>query len=149
MDEQGGNPPPGSIVLAEATGYPGASQMTCWDKSGGFVYSVGSLIYGGSLVLDPVLQQILRNVLDECLHVHLHWSETVEATVLYWLREGILGIGPSGPVPVPPRGPDRDIWIAMVTRELANQLSSQTARSRLREVSLELIIRSAQQELRP
>ena len=148
MDEQGGNPPPGSIVLAEATGYPGVSQMTCWDRSGGFVYSVGSLIYGGSLVLDPVLQQILRNVLDECLHVHLHWSEKVESTVLYWIRQGILGVGPGGPVPVPPHGQARDIWIALVASELAKELSTQSARSRLYEVNLELMIQTAQRGFR-
>ncbi len=44
------------------------AHMTYYDTpSGGFVFSAGSLTFGGSLVVDPHLQRIVRNVLDECL----------------------------------------------------------------------------------
>jgi hypothetical protein len=33
----------------------------------GFVFSVGSIAFGGSLVVDPILQAIVRNALDSCL----------------------------------------------------------------------------------
>lgn len=148
MDDQRDGHPPGCVVLAESTGAPnGASQMTCWDKSGGFVYSVGSLIYGGSLVVDPVLQQILRNVLDECIRISLPLLGRLESDVFHWLREGFLGIGPAGPVPVPPHSPARDIWIGLLVSELANELSSQHERTHLREVGLRLIIETAQRQL--
>jgi hypothetical protein len=42
--------------------------MTYYDTAaGGFVFAAGSLTFGGSLVEDPKLQAIVRNVLDECL----------------------------------------------------------------------------------
>jgi hypothetical protein len=42
---------------------PGAD-MTYYDHSGGgFVFSVGSLTFGGSLVVDPAIQQLMHNVL--------------------------------------------------------------------------------------
>ena len=31
------------------------------------MFAVGSLTFGGSLVEDPQLQAIVRNILDECL----------------------------------------------------------------------------------
>jgi hypothetical protein len=34
---------------------------------GGVVFSVGSLCFTGSLVNDPTLQRMVRNVLTECL----------------------------------------------------------------------------------
>ena len=33
----------------------------------GFVFSVGSIAFGGSLVVDPILQTIVRNALGVCL----------------------------------------------------------------------------------
>jgi hypothetical protein len=40
--------------------------MVTYDHpEGGLVFSVESLTFGGSLVIDPVLQQIVRNVLAE------------------------------------------------------------------------------------
>ncbi|HZZ25065.1 MAG TPA: hypothetical protein VFE60_21985 [Roseiarcus sp.] len=42
--------------------------MTYYPHSGGgFVFSVGSLCFTGSLADDPTLQQIVRNVLAQCL----------------------------------------------------------------------------------
>lgn len=152
MDDQRDGHPLGSVVLAESTGFPaGASTMTCWDRNGGFVYSVGSLIYGGSLVLDPILQKILRNVLDECLRASLPLLAVVESTFFHWLREGILGVGPVGPIPIPPHGAERDVWIGLLAVELANELSSQSARSKLREVGIDLVVQVAQKQpkLRP
>ncbi|MET8429571.1 hypothetical protein [Nocardia sp. NPDC004860] len=37
------------------------------DPGGGLVFSAGSVSFGGSLLNDAALQQILRNVLDEGL----------------------------------------------------------------------------------
>lgn len=46
----------------------GGAHMTYYDHpGGGGVFSVGSIAFGGSLVVDPVLQQIVRNVLDRFL----------------------------------------------------------------------------------
>jgi hypothetical protein len=42
--------------------------MTYYDHpGGGFVFSAGSMSFGGSLVVDGKLQRIIRNALDECL----------------------------------------------------------------------------------
>jgi hypothetical protein len=67
-----GSPPENIQVLAEGanTGPMNnyAGQMTYYDTpSGGFVFSAGSITFGGSLAVDPVIQKIVRNVLDECL----------------------------------------------------------------------------------
>ncbi len=67
-----GAPPANILVLAEGTNVGPtndySAQMTYYDTgSGGFVFSASSLTFGGSLVLDSNLQQIVRNVLDECL----------------------------------------------------------------------------------
>ena len=44
------------------------AEITYYDTPGdGFVFSVGSLTFGGSLVVDGQLQAIVRNILDECL----------------------------------------------------------------------------------
>ena len=34
-------------------------------NGGGFVFAVGSITFGGSLVIDSQLQQVVRNVLSE------------------------------------------------------------------------------------
>jgi N,N-dimethylformamidase len=67
-----GAPPADVQVLAEGTNVGPtndySAQMTYYDTgAGGFVFSVGSLTFGGSLVVDASLQRIVRNVLDECL----------------------------------------------------------------------------------
>jgi hypothetical protein len=44
---------------------PGAD-IVCYDHpGGGFVFSVGSITFGGSLVVDTVIQQLMRNVLTK------------------------------------------------------------------------------------
>jgi hypothetical protein len=49
---------------------PHAADMTYYDtQAGGFVFSVGSMTFGGSLVEDAILQKIVNNVLQDCLRV--------------------------------------------------------------------------------
>jgi hypothetical protein len=46
----------------------GGAHMATYDHpGGGGVFSVGSIAFGGSLVVDPALQRIVRNVLDRFL----------------------------------------------------------------------------------
>ncbi len=58
--------PDGLVVLAAGepdVDGPGA-EMVFYDHSGGgIVFSVGSLTFGGSLVVDGTIQQLVRNVL--------------------------------------------------------------------------------------
>lgn len=64
-----GDPPANLQLLARGVndGKVGGD-MTCYDTlGGGFVFAAGSISFGGSLVQDPKLQIIVRNVLDECL----------------------------------------------------------------------------------
>ncbi|MGR6964403.1 N,N-dimethylformamidase beta subunit family domain-containing protein [Geodermatophilus sp. URMC 61] len=59
--------PEGLVVLAEGApdGTDPGADMTYYDhRGGGFVFSVGSLTFGGSLVVDPVLGTLVHNVLD-------------------------------------------------------------------------------------
>jgi N,N-dimethylformamidase beta subunit-like protein len=67
-DRRDGHSPANVQLLAVGdTGGP-ISEMTYYDHpGGGFVFSVGSMSFGGSLVVDEKLQRIVRNVLDECL----------------------------------------------------------------------------------
>lgn len=58
-----GTPPVGPQRIAHGTQYRG-SDMIYWDKgNGGWVFSVGSLSYNGSLAYDPATAQILRNAI--------------------------------------------------------------------------------------
>ena len=46
----------------------GGAHMTYYDHpGGGGVFSVGSIAFGGSLVVDPFLQGAVRNVLNRFL----------------------------------------------------------------------------------
>ena len=58
--------PAGLIRLAQGEhdgeGF-GADMVFYVHPGGGFVFSVGSLTFGGSLVVDPRIQQLMRNVL--------------------------------------------------------------------------------------
>ncbi len=58
--------PAGLVVLAsgapDANG-PGADMTFYEHPGGGFVFAVGSLTFGGSLVIDPVMGTVMRNVL--------------------------------------------------------------------------------------
>jgi hypothetical protein len=64
-----GSPPANIELLARGTNAGGyGADMTYYrSPGGGGVFSAGSLSFGGSLVIDPVLQQVIRNVLDEFL----------------------------------------------------------------------------------
>jgi len=64
-----GSPPANLELLARGTNEGGYGADMTWygTGAGGGVFAAGSLSFGGSLVLDPVLQQIVRNVLDEVL----------------------------------------------------------------------------------
>jgi hypothetical protein len=53
-------------LLARGTNPGYGADITYYQTpAGGFVFSAGSLSFGGSLVIDPVLQQLVRNVLAE------------------------------------------------------------------------------------
>ncbi len=58
--------PDGLAIIAtgvfDGTG-PGADMVYYDHPGGGFVFSVGSLTFGGSLVVDPTIQQLMHNVL--------------------------------------------------------------------------------------
>jgi hypothetical protein len=43
---------------------PGADMIYYEHSGGGFVFSVGSLTFGGSLVVDAIIQQLMHNVLS-------------------------------------------------------------------------------------
>ncbi len=73
-DDDRGVSPGNLVVLARGTNalQPGAkahaAEMTYYETpSRGFVFSVGSICFGGSLVQDPMLQQIVRKALDTAL----------------------------------------------------------------------------------
>jgi hypothetical protein len=58
--------PPGLVVVARGQfdGVGRGADMTYYDHpAGGFVFSAGSITFCGSLVIDPVIQTIIRNVL--------------------------------------------------------------------------------------
>ncbi|MBO1318490.1 N,N-dimethylformamidase beta subunit family domain-containing protein [Acanthopleuribacter pedis] len=61
--------PAGLQVLARAnpggTGGETRGEITFYrHPGGGFVFSAGSITFGGSLVIDPQLQQLMRNVMS-------------------------------------------------------------------------------------
>jgi N,N-dimethylformamidase len=69
---EGNGPAPANlIILARGENVTGAGytgHMTYYDTAGGgFVFSIGSITLGGSLVVDSALQMILRNALDACV----------------------------------------------------------------------------------
>lgn len=58
--------PAGLTILARGRhdGIGIGADMTYYDHpGGGFVFSVGSLTFGGSLVIDPIMSQLMRNVM--------------------------------------------------------------------------------------
>ncbi|WP_222262828.1 FG-GAP repeat domain-containing protein [Modestobacter marinus] len=60
--------PDGLVVLAEGVpdGTAPGADMTYYDHpGGGFVFAAGSLTFGGSLVVDPVLTRLMHNVLGQ------------------------------------------------------------------------------------
>ena len=81
-DHDRGSAPPNTILLARGTnegnqGRFGADMVTYRTETGGQVFSVGSITFGGSLIINSILQTIVRNVLDECLGVIERPNETV------------------------------------------------------------------------
>jgi hypothetical protein len=61
--------PPGLVHLAKGTnaGRCGADMTYFLHPGGGGVFSVGSITFGGSLAIDPVLSRMLKNVLAKFL----------------------------------------------------------------------------------
>ncbi|WP_331732116.1 hypothetical protein OG592_41185 (plasmid) [Streptomyces avidinii] len=60
--------PDGLQLLAVGTNpAPAADMVTYRHPGGGLVFSVGSMSFVGSLMVDPVLQKLLSNVLADCL----------------------------------------------------------------------------------
>jgi hypothetical protein len=57
----------GENVSTDGTVRYGADMAYYDTPSGGFVFSVGSLAFGGCLAVDPQLQAIVNNVLRECV----------------------------------------------------------------------------------
>ena len=54
-----------TALLARGTGPQAAAEMLYFETThGGIVFAAGSLNFGKSLVVDPTLQQIVRNVMD-------------------------------------------------------------------------------------
>ncbi|MET0324594.1 MAG: N,N-dimethylformamidase beta subunit family domain-containing protein [Ilumatobacteraceae bacterium] len=68
IDRRATDSPPNTSVLAVGTNADFAAEMTYYEHpAGGFVFSAGSVTFGGSLVVDGTIQRLLANVLDECL----------------------------------------------------------------------------------
>jgi hypothetical protein len=60
-----GTAPSGLLLLARGTNTGHSADMTYYDTGeGGFVFSVGSICFGGSLVQDAVLQAVVKNALS-------------------------------------------------------------------------------------
>jgi N,N-dimethylformamidase len=63
-----GSAPDNVQVLARGDNPGYGADMICYETGGGgFVFSAGSLTFGGSLVQDAHLQAVIRNILNECL----------------------------------------------------------------------------------
>jgi N,N-dimethylformamidase len=68
-----GAPPENLQILARGTNVTQqgrhTAKMTYYEHhpDGGFVFSVGSITFGGSLAIDPTLQKIVGNALKKCL----------------------------------------------------------------------------------
>ena len=56
---------------------------------------------------------------------------------------GIGGIclGPQGPIPIPPHGPERNLLLTTAIVELAGQLDDHTPQTILRQAALEQLVR--------
>ena len=68
-------------------------------------------------------------------------------TVLQWIIDGVLGIGPGGrPFKVPPRGPVRDILVGLAVSELAETIESPAERTRVRSAGMSLVERTARRD---
>lgn len=68
-DKRSAHSPPGTVLLAKGTNPDdGGAEMVCCELgSGGAVFSVGSITYVASLLLDDAVSQVTANVLDRFL----------------------------------------------------------------------------------
>jgi hypothetical protein len=68
MDQMSAWSPPNTVLLAEGTNPGGGGHMTCYElENGGAVYSVGSITYPASVLVDPAISRITSNVLTRFL----------------------------------------------------------------------------------
>jgi hypothetical protein len=69
VDQAGGGTYPVEVIArgTNADDLERADMVLYRYGGDGFVFSVGSIAFGGSLVVDPILQTIVRNALDACL----------------------------------------------------------------------------------
>src|SRR5262249_48823427 len=113
---------------------------------GGFVYSVGSICYTGSLVQDSVLAQILRNVLDECLPT---LSLPLDPKVLKSLEDALhwpIAGRPAPPGPV--EAPESEIAVGLLIARLASLSRSDAIALQLRQQGLSIVLEAARRALR-
>lgn len=59
------NSPQGTKILAKGTNGNGAELIYCKKPGGGRIFGVGSITFGGSLAIDPIVSRITRNVIDQ------------------------------------------------------------------------------------
>jgi N,N-dimethylformamidase len=68
MDQISASSPPGTVLLAEGTNPGGGGHMVCYELSnGGAVFSVGSVTWTASVLVDPAVSRITANVLTRLL----------------------------------------------------------------------------------
>ena len=64
MDQMSASSPPGTVLLAEGTNPGGGGHMTFYQAAnGGAVFSVGSITYPASVLVDAAISRITSNVL--------------------------------------------------------------------------------------
>jgi len=84
MDKIGpGHKPAGLVHLAKGTNrWRSGADMTYYTHAGGGgVFSVGSITFGGSLAIDPVLSRMLRNVFARFARQSARPADSVDAAV--------------------------------------------------------------------
>lgn len=68
VDRTDSNSPANIQILATGQNPGPHAEMTYYDHpGGGFVFSAGSITFGGSLIIDKPLQQMIYNIIDESL----------------------------------------------------------------------------------
>lgn len=68
LDQMSASSPAETALLAEGTNPGGGGHMVCYElESGGTVFSVGSITYVASLLVDPAVSRITSNVLTRFL----------------------------------------------------------------------------------
>ncbi len=68
-DKMSPSSPPGTVLLAKGLNPDdGGAEMVCYElENGGAVFSVGSITYPASLLVDPAVSRITSNVLARFL----------------------------------------------------------------------------------